>query len=442
MLHSGRAERLVARARRATEATVRRALTPRLERAGRAVVGWLQRTPAYLAVAAACVVCALIALDMAVVTDQTAHRIWGVLAAAGYLVAGVVTLHSRRPITGVRVAAAGSVLLPTVVLVVAGISQPEVGVVERSAQLLVQTGSPYLAHPTATYDVNPYLPLMSLFGLPRLVLPHNALGDPRWWFLLVFVVCFVAADRLARRGRHSEAALWAVLAFPVVALHASVGGHDLPVIGLLCLSIALAARGRWSQAGLLLGVACALKASAWPAVAVVFALVVARYGWRHAGRFAATAAAVVVGTVLPLLVGPGAGAMVAQAAGFPMAASGIASPAATPTPGVLLAHGGHVARLAGYGLMLLVAGALVVWLVRRPPRTLASAAGFLALALTAAALVLPTSRGGYAVYPVVLLVLALRARRRPGGPLVTPQPWSAMRPAPLVPALAGESQRR
>lgn len=412
------------------------------DRARRAVGRWLARTPAYLGVAAACAVCALVALGLAIVTDQTAHRLWGLLAAAGYLAAGVAALRTRRPITGVRVAAAGSVLLPTVVLVVAGISQPEVGVVERSARLLVETGSPYLAHPAATYDVNPYLPLMALFGLPRLVMPHIGLGDPRWWFLLVFCVCFVAADRLARHAQGTEAVLWAVIACPLLALHASVGGHDLPVVGLLCLSLALAARGRMSQAGLALGVACALKASAWPAVAVIAALVVARWGWRHAGRFALNAGAVVVGTALPVLVGTTGMAMVAQAAGFPMAESGIDSPAAAPTPGVLLAHGGPAAKVAGYALMLLVAGALVAWLVVRPPRTLARAAGFLALALAAASLVLPTSRGGYLLYPVALLVLALRGRRRVPGPTSGRPLWSTTRADQLVPALPAAALRQ
>jgi len=407
-----------------------------VDRARRAVVAWLDRTPAYLGVAGALAVCAVIALGMAVVTDQQAHRIWGLLAAAGYLVAGVAALRTRRPIAGVRIAVAGSVLLPTLVLVVAGISQPEVGVVERSARLLVDTGSPYLAQPTTTYDVNPYLPLMSLFGIPRLVFPHIGLGDPRWWFLLVFCACFVAADRLARRAGRTEGALWAVLATPFLALHASVGGHDLPVVGLLALSLALAARGRLSQAGLALGVASALKASAWPAVAVIGAFVIARWGWRHAGRFAANATAVVVGVSLPVLVGPTARAMFAQAAGFPMANSTFASPADSPTPGVLLAHGGPTAKLAGYALMLLVVLALLVALAYRPPRTLARAGAFLALALTAAMLVLPTSRAGYLLYPVVLLVLALRGRQRiPGPPAATPL-WATADPNRLVPAAA------
>lgn len=68
---------------------------------------------------------------------------------------------------------------------------------------------------------------------------------------------------------------------------------------------------------------------------------------------------------LPVLVGPTAKAMFAQAAGFPMASSTFASPANAPTPGVLLAHGGPGAKLARYALMLRAA------LAYRPPRTLA-----------------------------------------------------------------------
>lgn len=398
----------------------------------------LRGAPAHLLVAAGCGVSAIIAIVLSLVTDQTPHRIWGLIAAAGYAAAGAAALTTRRPLTGLRVAALGTVLVPMVVLVVSRLAQPEVGVVERSARLLVTTGSPYDPHPIGVYEVNPYLPVMSFFGLPRLMFPDNGAGDARWWFLLVFVVTFVAADRLARRGRGTEAALWAVLASPVVALPAAVGGHDLPVVGLLCLSIALAGRGSVPQAGLVLGVACALKASAWPALAVVGALVVVRYGWRHAGRFVANALAVLAGTVIPVLVSPTARAALAQVAGFPMGTGTIASPASAPTPGVLLAHGGAVARFAGYLLLGVVAAALVAWLVLRPPHTLASAGAFLAVALTAAALVLPTSRGGYLLYPAVLGTLALRGRRRHPAPVGLPR-WGGG----LVPALpAGPDDER
>lgn len=370
----------------------------------------LVATPVHVLVAIACGASAVAALAMAGLSDQYAHYLWGLLAAAGYVVAAVTALRTRRALTGVRVAAAASVLLPAVWLVVAHSAQPEVGVVERSARTLVETGSPYLAHPLGVDDVNPYLPLMSLFGLPRLALPDNGLGDARWWFLLAFIACVVAADRLLRHDRRTEAALWALLAFPVIALTAATGGHDLPVLGLLCLALALAAHGHAARAGLALGAACAMKAAAWPAFAVVLALLVVRYGWPRALRLAAVSAAVVGATVAPVLAGPTARTAVAQVAGFPMGAGSIASPATAPTPGVLLATGGPAARVVGLVLLGLVAAAFALRLVVRPPHTTAAAAAFLAVALTVAALVLPTSRAGYALYPAVLLWLALRAR--------------------------------
>jgi phosphatidylinositol alpha-1,6-mannosyltransferase len=410
---------------------------PLTERLRRTIGAPLRRMPAHLGVALACLVCALGAAGTALVTGEAPQRLWGWWAAAGYLVAGAVAIATRRSALAVRIAVAGSVLLPALVLVAGGISQPEVGVIERSAQLLVDTGSPYSAHPVTTYDVNPYLPAMSLFGLPRAVLGATGLGDPRWWFLVVFAACFLAADRIVGRRRGGELVLWVLLACPFVAVQAVAAGDDLPVVGLLCLAIALAADGREAQAGLVLGIASALKASAWPAVVVVAVLVVARFGWRRAARLGTNAVAVLVGVTLPVLVGPTGRAMIAQAAGFPMAQDSLKSPADAPTPGVLLANGGPMLRLAGDALLLLTVLALCTWLTTRPPRTAFRAAGAAAVALTAAALVLPTSRFGYVVYPIVFTVFALRARRVPA----RPDPTEPLLPALHVPVLGGNGPR-
>lgn len=387
----------------------RRALSDRVDGTVMALRLTVAAVPGHALVAAGCSLSLLIAAGLAAVTDQPAHRLWALLAGGGYLAAAVVALRARRTVNALRVATAGAVLLPTVVLTAMRIAQPEVGVVERSARTLVATGSPYLAHPVGVYDVNPYLPGMSAFGLPHLALPDTGIGDPRWWFLGVFVATAVAADRLVRHGRGTELVVWVVLANPVVALHAAVGGHDLPVVGLLALALALAGRGYAGRAGVALGVACTLKATAWPALAVLGAFVVVRFGWRRAARCVGVAVAIGAAAVLPVLVGPTARSAIGQVAGFPLAASAIASPAAAPTPGVLLSAGGTATRVVGYVLLGLVAAGFAGWLVVRPPRTVARAAWTLALALSAAALVLPTSRPGYAVYPLALAALALRA---------------------------------
>ena len=156
-------------------------------------------------------------------------------------------------------------------------AQPEVQVIIRSAEMLVHSGTPYASpaalaatHTWMAYD--PYLPALIAFGLPH-TLAGGLLTDPRLWFGIAFVITFAAALRVAG-VRH--AAWWTVLvtASPVVALPVAVGGDDLPVLGLVCLGLALADRAapdewRWPvAAGLALGLASAMKATAWPALAV------------------------------------------------------------------------------------------------------------------------------------------------------------------------------
>jgi hypothetical protein len=74
---------------------------------------------------------------------------------------------------------------------VAGLAQPEVTVIIRSAGMLVHLGTPYTS-PAAlaaaqnwrAYD--PYLPALIAFGVPRVFI-GGPFGDPRIWFGAVFV---------------------------------------------------------------------------------------------------------------------------------------------------------------------------------------------------------------------------------------------------------------
>lgn len=361
----------------------------------------------------------------AAVTSTESHRIWALLATAGYLAAFVIAAWpNRSPRTVLRVAAIGAALLPTLIMVHARIRQPEVDVIEHSARVLLDTGTPYLGAPAELADVNPYLPAMAAFGLPRQLLGDTALGDARLWCLAVFLAAFTAAarvtvgthpPRVADRADGSVATLlnrprdlvWAALACPFVALPAAVGGHDLPVVGLLCLGLALAARHSPGPAGLALGAAAALKQSAWPGVAVAVVLLAVLAGPTAARRCALAASAVFLTVVLPALLGPAGPSAMRQIVGFPLAASPFPSPAASPTPGVLLAGSGPTARLLGLALLAVAVLAIATRLVRHPPRSLAPAAAFLAFSETVATLVLPTSRFGYIVYPAILLLWAI-----------------------------------
>ena len=72
----------------------------------------------------------------------------------------------------------------------------------RSAQLLIHHGTPYqsAAALAASHDpnsYNPYLPVMTLFGLPRALAGTGVLTDPRIWFGLAFLVAFGLALAVA-----------------------------------------------------------------------------------------------------------------------------------------------------------------------------------------------------------------------------------------------------
>src|SRR5207245_6519069 len=79
---------------------------------------------------------------------------------------------------------------------------PEVQVINQSAAMLVRHGTPYpgpavlaAAHSPNIFD--PYLPFMTVFGIPRVLLGFSAVTDPRIWFGAGFVVVFGAALAVA-----------------------------------------------------------------------------------------------------------------------------------------------------------------------------------------------------------------------------------------------------
>jgi hypothetical protein len=364
---------------------------------------------------------------IAVISSQPAERAWGLFATAGYGVAGLILLvarrwppgaATRRRATGLAVLAAlaGAVLAPLGWLSVAGEAQPEVGVTVRSAALLLHRGTPYqgaaaLAAAHSPYAYNPYLPALIVFGLPRAVLGGGPLTDPRLWFGVVFAITFGAA--LALLGTpHSGWWTALVTASPVVAFPLSVGGDDLPVLGLICLGFALLAepRGRaWPRlaaAGVVLGLAAAMKATAWPALVVVLVLVGVRQGKRAAALVALAALAVAA-----LADGPVAAmdpaAMVMNTITFPLGLAKVASPAASLLPGHLIAAAGRIGHWAAIALVALVGLAAVAWLVARPPATVRAAVWRLAIGLTALFLLAPATRAGYFMYPLGLGVWLL-----------------------------------
>ncbi|MDY0812412.1 glycosyltransferase 87 family protein [Kitasatospora purpeofusca] len=373
------------------------------------------------------------------------HRSWGLCAAAGYLAAAVAVLVLPRRWAragSVAVALLGAVLVPLLVLVVGGQGQSEVAVIERSGELLLRHGTPYLAEPRTVAEYTPYLPGMALFGLPRALFgadgwPARVAGDARLWCAAAFLGCLAAAVLPTRRraGRPGPTAARratvtaartgalpaalptaALVASPVVALPLCVSGVDLPLTGLCVLALALAGRARPVTAGWVLALACALKWTAWPAVAVVVALLAATSGRRAALRAAVTAAAGTAALVLPCAL-RSPGPLLRQVFAFPTGRGDLPTPASSPLPGRLLADLGPAGWYAALALLLLAGAAVARSLVRRPPRDTRAAADRLALGLALAFLLAPAGRFGYLALPA-LLVLLPRLSRLPGFPLL------------------------
>jgi hypothetical protein len=328
----------------------------------------------------------------------------------------------------------GALLVPLGWLVTKGRQQPEVSVIIRSAELLVNHGTPYLsaAALAATHNPNsydPYLPVMTLFGLPRALAGTGVLTDPRIWFGLAFLV--VLALALAVAGAR-DWIRWTVLitASPLIAFELTVGGTDIPVLALMCLGLALLWRTSRHEprpvlAGLVLGIDAAMKATAWPALVIAIVLLATRDGRRAAAVFTATAAA-----ACAVLVGPVAavwpGSLVVNTISFPLGLTKIKSMAASPLPGHLLEQTGHTGHVIAVGLLVLAGLGVAAWLVLAPPKDVPSAAWRLIIGLTLMFTLAPATRFGYYIYPTALLawlLVALADRRQ-----IRPRPA----PAPTV----------
>src|SRR5262252_4765553 len=349
------------------------------------------------------------ALVMALVTSNHLHRLWGIFAACSYLLAAMMVLawRSRGVDSALLISLGGALAAPLVLMADARMQQPEVRVINTSAAMLVHQGTPYVgpaalatAHNPNAFD--PYLPAMTLFGMPRALLGFSVLTDPRIWFGLGFLVVFGAA--LAAAGA-TDVVRWTVLvaASPVIAFSLTVGGTDVPVLACLCLGLALL----WREphpllAGLAFGVAAAMKATAWPALLIAIVLVVHRDGKRAAGIMSGTAVAVFAAIVGPVaILGPNA--LIQNTIEFPLGLASIKSEAVSPLPGRLLVETGQTGHVIAVALLALACLGIIASLVFWSPRTVPAATWRIIIGLSLMFVLAPATRFGYFLYPAGLL---------------------------------------
>jgi Glycosyltransferase family 87 len=384
---------------------------------------------------------------VAAVLSGGRDQVWAIWAACSYAVALFVMWRwsSRRVwMAAVLVSVALAVLAPLLWLSVAYPLEDGMMVIDRSAELLLHHGTPYLsaAQVTSWLSYNPYLPVMTLFGLPYAAGLGGLAGNSGVWIAVGTVAVLAAAFWIAvpHRGcatcrRDAVLATAVAVASPVIGLNLAVITTDPPVLALILLALALAGRTDTTGtraagtraagtgaigAGIAIGVACDLKSTAWLAVPVLAAMFAARDGARAAWRFAA--AAVVTAAVLIAVLAPAAltswrdaDALVQNSVLFPLGLTHDKTPAESLLPGHLLTALGPAGHVASVGLLLAAGLGIAISLVVRPPRDVPAAAWRLAIGLALMFLLGPDVRFGYFIYPLGLIGWLALIQESPSG---------------------------
>ncbi|GAA1547664.1 hypothetical protein GCM10009827_079970 [Dactylosporangium maewongense] len=389
---------------------------------------------------------AAFALLTALTSTLLPHRAWGAIAWWGYAAAFLITFVVLRRLLLTALVFVAATVVPLVAQAVQRAggrtdrAQEEVLVVEQMGRRLLDTGTPYLDRPAIAalpeserlLGYSPYQPGMSIFGIPRALFGAHWWTDARIWFLVATVAVMLwtlrlLADLVAPPGLVLVAQSVAVL--PICALTLTTGGDDLPVLSLCLLALAFTAKHHWLAAGIAIGLAGALKLFALPAALVLVALALPLR--RRTLSFAAFAFGLPLLVMLPaLVVAPSA--FVENVLRFPSGHGLVTSPAQSPLPGQLIASSVPAGRTIALSLLVAAGLAIGVWLLRRPPRTTAAAALVIAVGLTAAIMLIPSTRFGYLLYPAAFAALwwSLHASA-PGGRWSTPTPAPASAPSSL-----------
>jgi hypothetical protein len=366
---------------------------------------------------------ALFAVGMGFASTANAQWHWGFLSVGPYALAAVLALActrvSARLETRVRIGLVGLVLFGAVLVPLAmevhwRTEQPEVLVISRSAADIVKGETPYQSYWRDGHLVNPvphipayesffpYFPLMSVFGLPFAEAGATSpLSDARIVMTLMTIVTGGVALALLRATRRQKIRVAQFLVvLPTGALFLATGGDDMPILALSLLGVVALQRRANNMAGVSLGLAAAMKLTAWPLA--LGALLVARDdddrpAWR---RIALWLAAIFLVTVLPFAVSSPF-AFMSNVVAFPLGLAHVASPAASPLPGHLLTDlwspFGHLLT----PVTLLVVGYYVSRYARRHwPLDLSQMLGVAAIFAAALICAASATRVGYVIYPL------------------------------------------
>jgi hypothetical protein len=298
--------------------------------------------------------------------------------------------------------------------------QPEVQAVEKGGQALVRGKDPYhtlvkLPHAVAYHAPGepnyagflPYLPVMAVLGIPSDIWPNNGLSDARIFFCLTTLAVAAVALYLCRAdGRRKIRALQALVILPLASLPLATGGDDIPVVAVLLLAMVLAQRRRPFASGVALGIASAMKFTAWPLALLALFAARDKDGERRPWRMIAGILVVAVPAIFPFAL-RGPFALFDDVVLFPLGLSAIPSTAASALPGhVLVTTFPSLSRVLPLSLGIVLAALLARHLYRYTPKTVSEVCTIAGVVMAVLILLAPNPRVGYLLYPINFLVWA------------------------------------
>ena len=298
--------------------------------------------------------------------------------------------------------------------------QPEGPTVEVGGQDLVKGQDPYkkivyLHHPVKyhapgepdTPGFLPYLPLMAVLGIPSDIWPNNGLSDARIFFCVTTLAAASVALYLCRaNGRRKFRALQALLILPLASLPLATGGDDIPVVAFLLLAMVLAQRRQPFASGIVLGIASAMKFTAWPLALLALFAARNRKGERKPLTMLAGLLVVAIPTIFPFAL-RGPIALIDDVVLFPLGLSAIPSTAASALPGheLVLAFPA-LSRVLPISVGLILTVVLARYLYKHRPSTVSQVCNITAVVMCALILLAPNPRVGYLLYPINFFVWA------------------------------------
>ncbi len=298
--------------------------------------------------------------------------------------------------------------------------QPEVTSVEIGGQDLLKGTDPYHKITRSRHEVPyhapgepdyagflPYLPLMAVAGIPSDIWPNSGLSDARIFFCLITLVVAAVALYLCKvEGRRKIRALQALVILPLASLPLATGGDDIPVVAILLLAMVLAQRRQPFASGFVLGVASAMKFTAWPLAVLALFCAWDRHGRRRPWLMLGGMVVVAVPTIFPFAL-QGPFALIDDVVLFPLGLSAIPSTAASALPGhVLVTWFPSLSRALPLGVGLILGVFLCRHLYKHTPRSVAQVCNLAGVVMAVLILLAPNPRVGYLLYPINFFVWA------------------------------------